>query len=178
MKVFGSPTRVVLYSNYSPEECVRRLSAAIDPERYSLFGISGYRGSKPVLGTMDGLNFRILQRTYARNSFPPVFAGKFSARGRGTRIEGSSDLELTSKIAICAIVLFFFVLSPIIWFVAGPAHRWFVFVWIICSAVPGLFAPRIIRGLGTDQEREMNDFLCVTLAAGEDETAYTDGLQV
>ena len=173
MKFFASPTVLELYSNFSPEQCASLLSAAIDSERPTLFSISGYRGSKPFLGAVEGLEFRLLQRTYYRNSFPPVLSGKFSAHGHGTRVEGTFDLEVTSKIAICALLGFGILIVPAICMAVRAGGNTLAAAAIaIGYAALALFAPRIIRGIGLPQERNMTDFLCTTLQAGEDRYAF------
>jgi hypothetical protein len=173
MRFFAPPTVLELYSNFSPDQCASLLSAAIDSERPSLFSISGYRGYKFFLGAVEGLEFRLLQRTYYRNSFPPVLSGQFRAHGHGTRVEGTFDLELTSKIAICVILGFGLLIIPAIWMAVRARGNILAAAAIaIGYAVLALFAPRIIRGLGLPQERAMTDFLCTTLQAGEDRSAF------
>jgi len=173
MKYFPSPTVLELYSNFSPEQCASLLSAAIDSERRTFFSLSGYRGSKPFLGAVEGLEFRLLQRVYYRNSFPPVLTGEFISHGHGTRVEGTFDLELTSKIAICVLLGFGLLIVPVICTaVRGSGNTLAAATIAIGYAALALFAPRIIRGIGLPQERDMTDFLCTTLQAGEDRYAF------
>ncbi len=102
VKLFAPATPLVLYSDFSPDECERRLSRSIDVERPTIFGFSGYRGKKPFLGELDGNRFRVLQRVYGnRNSLPTVFLGELQSHGTGTRVNGMFDLKQVSKIAIC-----------------------------------------------------------------------------
>jgi hypothetical protein len=115
MNYFTPPTPLVFDSALDLEECERRLREAIDIERPTIFSLSSYRGSKPFLGKIGGRQIRILQRTYGRNAFSPVFSGEFQTQAAGTKVIGKLDLELTSKIAICLLsTLGILVLIPII----------------------------------------------------------------
>ena len=176
MKYFAPPSPLVLSSGFSPEKCARRLREEIDPERPAFFGfmLSGYRGSKPFLGTVNGKQFRVLQRVYFnRNSFPTVLTGEFEPQGVGTRVKGAFDLELTSKIATClfqAVGLLVLVLIITFSYTSQPALLT-VFVGGYCSLL--FYMPRIVRGFGRDQERSIADFVRVTLQA-EDFLSQTD----
>lgn len=169
MSYFAPTSPVVLTSDFNPEECARRLREVIDVERPTFFGFSGYRGSKPFLGKVDGKQFRVLQRTYSnRDSFPPVLAGEFEPQGTGTQVKGVFDLEVTSKIAICLFqAVGLLVLVPIIMFsYSSQPVLLSVFVGGYGSLL--FFMPRIVRGSGRDQERSIADFIRVTLLAEDD----------
>ncbi len=76
MRYFAPATPLVLRSDFSPDECERRLRESIDLEQPTMFGFSGYQGSKPFLGEVDGKQFRVLQRIYSsRNTLPTVIIG-------------------------------------------------------------------------------------------------------
>jgi hypothetical protein len=111
MRYFAAPTSLDLYSDFNPQECARRLREAIDSERPAVFSFSGYRGSKPFLGNVDGQQFRLLQRSYDRNSMPVVLAGEFQPHREGTHVKGTFDLEVASKIAL-SLLSAFFLLCP------------------------------------------------------------------
>ena len=169
MRYFAPSTPLVLSSNFNPEECARRLREVIDAERPTVFGFSGYRGSKPFLGKVAGKQFRILQRIYSNHSsFPPVLTGEFEPQGNGTRVKGVFDLELTSKIAICLFnAVGLLVLVPIIMFsyISQPV----LLAVFVCGYGSLLFLmPRIVRGSGSDQEKSISEFIKVTLQAGDD----------
>jgi hypothetical protein len=178
MNFFAPPKPLALYSNLSADECARRISQAIDVEKIAPFSFSGYRGSKAFLGEITGSQFRILRRGY-RNAFPPVLSGVFLPQKRGTRVDGSFDLELTSKIALCLLSLV--VSLPIMTLVVPYSLRehtvpaWvavsFASVWFVGA----LLVPRIVRRNGRDQERDIADFLCAKLEAGEDSSAFESG---
>jgi hypothetical protein len=134
-----------------------------------MFGFSGYRGSKPFCGLVDGKQFRLVQRIYSnRNSFPPVLTGAFQPEGSGTRVSGTFDLEPTSKIAIGVFGVFGLVLLITIVAISHTSHPALLIVFICGYGGTLLFAPRIFRGIGEDQEKRIAEFLCETLVARED----------
>jgi hypothetical protein len=79
---------LVFHSDYSPEDCVNKLMEEIDPEQRTVFSLSGYRGKKPVLGSISANEFRLHKRRYWHNDFGPVFYGSITPYGRGSCIEG------------------------------------------------------------------------------------------
>jgi hypothetical protein len=169
MKYFAPPTPLVLYSDFNPDECERRLRGSIDFQQPTMFGFSGYRGSKPFVGEVAGKQFHVLQRVRSnRNSFPPVFTGELQPQGMGTRLAGTFDLEPTSKIATClfAVVgLFVLVLIVIFSYKSRP-----ILSTVFTCGYGGLllFFPRIFRGIGLDQEKNIASFLRDTLVADDD----------
>jgi hypothetical protein len=175
MKFFTPPARLVLYSYLAPDECARRLTQAIDAAHFSFFSLSGYRGRKPFLGRVSGQEFRVFQRLYGRNAFPPVLSGAFLPGGKGTQIEGSFDLELTSKIAICLLSLFgVLVITPVVLYsIKEPTvPRWLALAFAGIYITGAFLTPRIVRGIGLEQERNITDFLCTVLEVGEDKSAF------
>jgi hypothetical protein len=87
-----------LRTDFDPEECRRRLVDSIDPEKVTIFSLSGYRGSKPVIGWIDGDQFCLHKRRYWHNDFAPAFYGNFSAKDRETIIESYFDLSRWPRI--------------------------------------------------------------------------------
>ena len=169
MKYFSPPTRLVLKSDLDPEECAQLLREAIDAERPTVFGFSGYLGSKPFLGEVDGTQFRVLQRTFSmRNTLPTVLTGEFQPQGRGTRVNGAFDLELTSKIALCLFSAFgLLVLVPVV--IYSYTSQPLLSVAFACGyAALVFFSPRIVRAYGSDQEKRIGDFLRIILQADDD----------
>jgi hypothetical protein len=174
MNLFAPPAPLVLYSNLSADECARRTVQAIDPEKVAPLSFSGYRGSKTFLGEVTGSQFRILKRGY-RNTFPPVLSGVFLPHKQGTQVQGNFDLELTSKIALCALSLFSLIfMTPVLLYSLRDhsVPAWMAVAFAGIYFVGALLVPRIVRWNGRDQEREIADFLCVTLEAGEDSSAF------
>jgi hypothetical protein len=172
MKYFAPPTPLVLYTDFNPDECERRLRGSIDFQQSTMFGFSGYRGSKPFVGEVAGKQFHVLQRVRSnRNSFPPVFTGELQPQGTGTRVVGTFDLEPTSKIAagLFALVgLFVMVLIVFFSYKSRP-----ILSTVLACGYGGLlfFFPRIFRGIGLDQEKNIASFLRETLVADDDRSS-------
>jgi hypothetical protein len=171
MRYFAPPTPLALHSDFTPEECERRLRRSIDAERPTMFGFSGYRGSKPFLGALDGKQFRVLQRIYSgRNTLPTVLTGEFQPQETGTRVNGTFDLETTSKIAISLFTCVgLSILIPIV-FISHASHPVLSAIFVCGYGGLLLFGPRIFRGIGLDQEKDIAGFLKETLAANDDRT--------
>jgi hypothetical protein len=55
---------VILHSALTPMAVADALRRAIDEERRTLFSLSGYRGSCPVLGEVTKSTFRVQKRRY------------------------------------------------------------------------------------------------------------------
>jgi hypothetical protein len=178
MNFFTPPRRLVLFSRLSPDECASRLEQAIDPDDFALFAFSGYRGVKPFLGGVTDRQFRVFERGY--RNIPPVFSGAFLSQGLGTRVEGVFELELTSKIAICLLSLFgVLVMTPIVLYSLRDhtVPAWMAVAFACVYFTGALLAPRIVRGIGVDQERDIADFLCGELEADRDLSACEPGGQ-
>jgi hypothetical protein len=169
MKFFPPPTPLVLYSDFSPAECAFRLGRSIDVEKPTMFGFSGYRGEKPFLGEVDGKRFRLIQRVYRnRNTLPPVLTGEFEPEGDGTRVKGQFDLEQTAKVAIClldfsALCVLFLIAS-----LSYAAHPALTIAFVCGYGGLLIFSPRIFRGFGLDQEKNVARFLQEILVATDD----------
>jgi hypothetical protein len=168
MRYFKPPTRIALNSALSPEECAERIRDAIDSERRTFFGLSGHHGSKPFVGEVDGRYFRLVQRIYRlRNSFPPVLTAELQPQGAETRVHGSFDLDLTSKMAICLLSACGVLVLGMVVFISY-ASRPVLSVVSFCGYCTLLFFfPSYLREVGTSQERSIADFLRVTLEANE-----------
>ena len=87
-----------LHTDFDAEECRRRLIESIDPERRTIFSLSGYRGSKPVIGWIEGYQFYLHKRRYWHNDFASQFYGNLLPQDRGTLIEGYFDVPRWTKI--------------------------------------------------------------------------------
>jgi hypothetical protein len=65
-----------LHTDFDAEEVRRRLVDGIDPEERALvFGykFSGYKGSKPLIGSVEGQEFYLFRRRYRNNELYPTF---------------------------------------------------------------------------------------------------------
>jgi hypothetical protein len=164
MKFFPPPTPLDFYSNFDPEECALRLGSSIDAEEATMFGFSGYRGSKPFVGRVEGKQFRVIQRVYSnRSSFPPVLTGVFEPEGIGTRVKGQFDLEATTKIAICLLDAFGLLVLILIARLSRVSHPVLLAVFVCGYGGLIVFSTRIFRGIGLDREKAITRFLKETL---------------
>jgi hypothetical protein len=89
---------VSLLTNLATDECLRRITAAIDRERLTLFSFSGFGGSKPILGRVGKNTFRLRKRRFYRNSFAPFFYGQVSPFNSGSLIEGHFGMHPFVKV--------------------------------------------------------------------------------
>jgi hypothetical protein len=88
---------ITLHSDFPPESCLTRLTENIDLDRWA-FSLSGYEGSKPIVGRIAGNEFRLHKRRYWHNRSGPVLFGRVGAEGRGSLIEAYWDLWLWDRI--------------------------------------------------------------------------------
>jgi hypothetical protein len=68
---------VFMHSVLAPDALAGTLRRSIDPEHFTLFSLSGYKGDRPILGEVDGKSFRLQKRRYSRNDFAGHFYGTF-----------------------------------------------------------------------------------------------------
>ena len=92
-----SRTVYVFHSTISPQSVVDVLSHSIDREHWTLYSLSGYKGSRPILGQVEENTFRLRKRRYSRNDFAGDFYGRFEPEQGGTRIEGYFDMPRWAK---------------------------------------------------------------------------------
>jgi hypothetical protein len=165
-----------LHTDFDVEECRRRLIDSIDPEKRSIFSLSGYKGSKPVIGWINGYEFRLHKRRYWHNDFAPQFYGSLLPQSRGTLIEGYFDVLRWSKIFMRiwlggAVVLGspIFVLS-LIDLMRGTIHSEgnspLGLLVPPCLVLFGIVLPKFGLSLGRHEERFILEFLENTLVAG------------
>jgi hypothetical protein len=141
-----------------------------------MFGFSGYKGSKPFLGEVDGKRFRLIQRVYSsRNTLPPVLTGEFEPDGTGTRVKGQFDLEQTAKVDVCLLGLFGLFILVLIAALSHAAHHALAIGFICGYGGLQVFSPRIFRGIGVNQEKSVARFLQETLVAADDFPPRADG---
>lgn len=85
----GGRADLSIHTNLPVFECAYRLRVAVDEPHWSLFSLSGYAGSKPVIGTVDGTEIRLQQRSRIRHPWEAIFLdARLVPDQSGTRIEG------------------------------------------------------------------------------------------
>jgi hypothetical protein len=80
--------RVQLLTPLTPEQCVSRLTAAIDPQ-----GFKGLFGSKPVIGRVTTSSLRLRKRIRYRNSFQSYLTATMRKEGGGSVISGKIAMD-------------------------------------------------------------------------------------
>jgi hypothetical protein len=166
---------VMLHSALAPPALADMIRRSIDQERRTLFSLSGYKGSLPVIGTVSDRTFRLQKRRFGRNDFSPQFHGEFQAEPGGSRIEGHFDISSWVKVFmrlwLGGVVLLggpIFVLTLID--VLKGSHYMNSDTWVGLAVPPAMLAwgfllPRIGRFFGRGEERFLLEFMEHTLAA-------------
>jgi hypothetical protein len=170
---------IVLHSALTPTAVGEALRRSIDEEHRTLFSLSGYRGSRPVLGEVTGNTFHIHKRRYWRNDFAPYLYAEFQTKGSGSRIEAYFDVsrwvKLFMRIWLAGVVLLgapMFVLTALdvltgshhtsgdnrVGLIVPPA----LLLW-------GFLLPRIGRLFSHTDEAFLLEFLSHTLVARAEE---------
>jgi len=174
----GAALQISLHTGLSIEECQRRLIEGVDFPRRTLASFSGYRGSKPVLGRIEGHGIELSKRKYYHNASAPVFFGSLSPQPRGTRIEGHFDSPRWIRIFWrfwCASV--FLIVLPVFFFVTRDILRGRMplneSAWVGLLVPPFMLAigglmPKFGRWLGRNEEKFLLEFVKTTLAATGD----------
>jgi hypothetical protein len=171
-----------LHTDFDTEACRHRLTESIDPERRTLFSLSGYKGSKPIIGTIKGHEFVLHKRRYYRNDFAPQFYGSIQRNERGTVIEGYFDMDRWAKwfmriwLGLVILVGSSFFLSALWDFVRGANHPHDGF-WVGLLVLPtmvlfGLLLPKFGLWLGRNEEQYILEFLQTTLIASPSQITH------
>jgi hypothetical protein len=167
---------VILHSDYSPDTCVAKLSEQIDSDKRSLFSLSGYKGSKPIVGRIGGNEFRLQKRRYWHNSFGPVLFGRVTSHGRGSLVEGYWGMARWTRMFMRVWIIFAIVVGTPILFDSlkcmGSAGCKVRGDWWIGVAVPpalvlwGLLLPRLGAVLSFHERKHVVQLLEQSLVAG------------
>jgi hypothetical protein len=162
-----------LFSPFPPEQCVSRLTAAIDRERP--ISLTTFFGSKPVIGYVTESSLRLRKRITYRNSWQRHLTATMRPVGGGTTICGSFSLHRFVRAFMafwfCGVIIFAFV--GVVIFVTsltsgGSGHG----VWVVIVIAPVMlaFGSALVRFgefLSRDEGRFLKDFLVRTLNAEE-----------
>jgi hypothetical protein len=173
----AKPENIVLHSAIPPDECIRRIEASTDPGSRSVFSLSGYKGSKPLLVKFDGDQFKLWKRRYYRNDFAPYFFGTLSPDNQGTRLEGYFDMDRWVKIFMKIWIAFAALFTVPVFFATlnrpDRANGWIGIVIPIGFVLFGIVLPKFGRWTGRGEEKFMREFLQTTLAAQPVESQFT-----
>jgi hypothetical protein len=112
-KLYSHPMKptVILHSSLTPDAFAEALRRAIDTEHWTFFSLSGYEGTRPILGEVHAQTFRLQKRRISRNDFAGHFFGQVEPEPSGARIEG--------------------------YFAAPPWARYFMKVWVVLAVICG-----------------------------------------
>lgn len=166
---------VTLRTDLSLEECRRRIIESVDPERWTLFSLSGYKGSKPIIGGFEGDSFCLHKRRYYRNDFAPRFYGELLPQSRGTRIKGYFDARRDAKLFIRMWVALVILMGTPLFLESVRAaflktrtiegNLWMGLLVPLALVLFGIVLPRFGLWLGRGDETSIVALLETTLAA-------------
>jgi hypothetical protein len=167
---------ITLRTDFDTEECRRRLIESIDLDQRTIFSLSGYKGSKPVIGRIEGYQFCLHKRQYWHNDFAPQFYGNLWSQDRGTIIEGYFDMQRWTKMfmriwlgfaLVVGIPLFLFSFSDLFFGSSNMNGDPRIGLLVPPSLVLfGILLPKLGLWLGRYDEQCILEFLQRTLVAG------------
>ena len=152
------------------EECRARLTAAMDVEQLA-FSLSGYTGSKPILGRLRDTTFRLQKRRSYGNSFAPFFFGHFVALEGGTLIEGHFKMHpfVRAFMVFWFLFLGLFAVAALVLPSRGqpeaPWGRAALLLGVVAMAAFGAGLKKLGAWLGQAEEGSILEFLKTTLEA-------------
>jgi hypothetical protein len=166
-----------LHTGFDSDECRRRLVESVDPERRTIFSLSGYKGSKPVIGWLDGYQFFLHKRRYwpSRNDFAPQCYGNFVAQEKGTIIECYFDATEWAKWFVKFWLVFasllampIFIISLISLIKSGDYYDGSQYIGLVAPVAMvlfGIYLPKAFLEMGRGEEDFILEFLRITLNA-------------
>ena len=173
---------LIFRSAVTPGAVADALRRSIDEEHRTLFSLSGYRGSLPVLGEVTGTTFRLQRRRYWHNDFAPNFYGEIQTEASGSRIEAHFDVSrwvrTFMRFWLAGVVLLggpIFVLSVLDYFTGSHHTSGDNRIGLIVPpalVLWGFLLPRIGRWFGVGDERFLLEFVQQTLAAQIEEQVF------
>ena len=173
----AKPEKLVLHTDLALDECIRRIEASTDPGNRTIFSLSGYKGSKPLLVKFNANQFVLWKRRYYRNDFAPYLFGTVLPDDKGSRLEGHFDMNLWVKIFMRIWIAFAVVFIVPIFFAtltqSTRGNAWVGVIVPIGFVIFGLLLPKFGRWMGRGEEKLMREFLQNTLAAQPVESQFT-----
>jgi len=88
MSIFKDKKEYILKTKLDINECSRRLETSIDEKHLSLFSFSHYKGSREIIGIINGDKFRLQKRGGPVYLVDQLFNGQFNRQNDGTEIRG------------------------------------------------------------------------------------------
>jgi len=167
--------KTVLHSVLRPTAMVEALRASIDPDEWTILSLSGYKGTKPIIGSIGENAFWLQKRRYTRNDFAGRFFSRFDPEPEGTRIEGHfgppSWARWFMRIWLGMAIL---IGAPLfigsLWSITTRGYNaaendWLGVVVPLALVLYGIFVPKLGRLLGRSDEKLILEHLQTTLAA-------------
>jgi hypothetical protein len=166
---------VSLHSALDPPTVMEVLHRSIDPERRTLFSLSGYKGDRPLLGEVRENTFRLQKRRYSRNDYAGQFYGTIEGETGGSRIQGYFDAPRWAKYfmcfwlagaVLCGAPIFVLTLLDVL----TGSHHTAGDTWVGLVVPPSLILfgtvlPKVGRVFGRGDRKFMLEFLQQTVAA-------------
>ena len=166
----GCQCKMKLQTGLSVHDCKMRLLASVDVEKFSL-SMSGFAGSKDMLGKIQGNKFRIQKRRDYRNSFAPFFYGQLTNDGADTLIEGEFRMHPVAK-AFMAVWFAFLLIFSLMAAILPPQSQFEAGRVPLLAASVGMMAFGValvlfLHRLASGEQKAILDFLKVKLEARE-----------
>ena len=162
-------------SEFSAAVCLQKLAEQIDVDQRTLFSLSGYRGEKPILGRIQGNEFRLHKRRYWHNSVGPVLFGRAVAGGRETRIEAYWDTWRGPRVFMRIWLGFAVIIGTPLFFVSlrdlirqkslAQNNTWLGLVVPLVFVLWGVLFPRIGAALSAHEKAPLLQMLEQALSA-------------
>ncbi len=160
---------ITMHSEYDPVAFGEALRCSIDEEHRTFFSLSGYEGTRPILGEVGANSFRIQRRRYSRNDFAGHLYGSFIPEGTGTKIEAHFDMPrwarylwrfwLGGAVVIGTIIF----VQTLLGILTGPnqlnGDRWVGFVVPPSLVGYSVLFPMLTRRFGRKDRRFLLEFL-------------------
>ena len=166
----ASTDRMKLQTRLSIDDCKARLADSVDPVKLG-WTISGYAGSREILGKIRGNSFRLQKRRNSRNSFAPYLYGQFKAADGGTRVEDEFRLHPFAQIfmALWFSFLAVFAISMLVLPSQGQAGsvRWPLLAVAAGMAAFGIGLVKFSRWLARNEEGAILALLKSSLEASD-----------
>jgi len=159
---------VVMHSTLTPDAFQEALRRAIDPEHWVVFSLSGYEGTRPILGEVDRSTFRLQKRRISRNNFSGHFYGKIEPESGGARVEGYFAAPRWARYfmrlwvafaVICGVPLFVSTLRDVNAAGGKIGDLWVGLIVPPVLVFVGTVLPRITQRFGRGDRRMMIEFV-------------------
>ena len=157
-----------LVSPLSPDECVARLTAAID--NTGIMFSKGYVDSKPLVGNVTTRRVLLGKRIWYRNSFQTFLIGELRATTGGTVFRGTFAVHPVVRVLMTVWVTVVCVVSGV--FVVAGVRGWLAggefFPGAIIAPLMLPFGWVMVKGgrlLARDEDEFLAEFVAATLCA-------------